>query len=331
MSAAARRKERGEGRSAGGARSRARKRKPSARAAALAILRDIAGAAPVRLARKGGGLTNVVYAAETPGGERLILRMSPGPDKAAAYLKERWAMEQAAKAGVPVPETLAADAHESGFDFMVQRAAPGQDATDHPERLALLREMGRLTRLIHGIRTKGFGQEFDTKQERFTGAANWRDYVAKELRFEERLDMLNRNRMLSRQQASRLEGVMLDIAGWEVEPVLNHGDMRLKNVMAEGDPARITAVLDWEFCSSNAAPYWDLSLALHDLTIDAKHVFLEGYGLDEDEILAVSDVIKAINIINYAPYVAKAAEERDEALLAQYRTRFSGALDLYSL
>ena len=330
MSATRRRKERGEGRS-GGAGSRARKRKPSARAAALAILRDATGQAPARLARKGGGLTNVVYAAEMPGGERLILRMSPGPDKAAAYLKERWAMEQAARAGVPVPETLAVDAHESGFDFMVQRAVPGEDATDHPERLTLLREMGRLTRLIHGIRTKGFGQEFDTKRGRFTGAANWRDYVAKELRFEERLELLNRFRMLSRQQASRLEGVMLDILGWEVEPVLNHGDMRLKNVMAEGEAARITAVLDWEFCSSNAAPYWDLSLALHDLTIDAKHVFLEGYGLDEDEIIAVSDVIKAINIINYAPFVAKAAEEGNEALLAQYRTRFSGALDLYSL
>lgn len=330
MSATPRRKERGEGRT-GGAGSRASKRKPSARAAALAILRDATGQVPARLARKGGGLTNVVYAAEMPNGERLILRMSPGPDKAAAYFKERWAMEQAAGAGVPVPETLTVGAHDSGFDFMVQRAVPGQDATDHPERLTLLHEMGRLTKLIHGIRTKGFGQEFDTKTGRFTGAAKWRDYVAKELRFEERLDLLNRNRMLSRQQASRLEGVMLDILGWEVEPVLNHGDMRLKNVMADGEPARITAVLDWEFCSSNAAPYWDLSLALHDLTIDAKHVFLEGYGLDEDEIIAVSDVIKAINIINYAPYVAKAAEEGEEALLAQYRTRFSGALDLYSL
>jgi hygromycin-B 4-O-kinase len=330
MSATPRRKDRGEGRS-GGAASRARKRKPSARAAALAILRDATGQAPVRLARKAGGLTNVVYAAEMPGGERLILRMSPGPDKVAVYMKERWAMELAAKAGVPVPETLAVDAHGSGFDFMVQRAVPGQDATDHPDRLTLLREMGRLTRLIHGIRTTGFGQEFDTTKRRFTGAANWRDYVAKELRVEERLDVLNRNRMLSRQQASRLEGMMLDIVSWDVEPVLNHGDMRLKNVMAVGEGATITAVLDWEFCSSNVAPYWDLSLALHDLTIDAKHVFLEGYGLEEDEIVAISDVIKAINIINYAPYVAKAAEERNAALLAQYRTRFSGALDLYSL
>ena len=37
----------------------------------------------------------------------------------------------------------------------------------------------------------------------------------------------------------------------------------------------------WEFCSSNVAPYWDLSLALHDLSIDAKQASLGGYGVSE--------------------------------------------------
>ncbi len=45
----------------------------------------------------------------------------------------------------------------------------------------------------------------------------------------------------------------------------------------------------------------------------------------------MAPVLKAFNIINYAPFVAHAAEKKDESLLEQYRTRFSGALDLYSL
>jgi aminoglycoside phosphotransferase (APT) family kinase protein len=54
--------------------------------------------------------------------------------------------------------------------------------------------------------------------------------------------------------------------------------MRLKNVMVD-EAGKITAVIDWEFCSSNVAPYWDL--ALHDLSVDAKQAFLGGYGVSE--------------------------------------------------
>ncbi|WP_245433814.1 phosphotransferase [Methylocystis hirsuta] len=37
---------------------------------------------------------------------------------------------------------------------------------------------------------------------------------------------------------------------WDPSPVLNHGDMRLKNVVADASGA-ITAVIDWECCASN--------------------------------------------------------------------------------
>jgi len=93
----------------------------------------------------------------------------------------------------------------------------------------------------------------------------------------------------------------------------------------------ITAVIDWECCASNVALYWDLSVALHDLSVDAKQEFLMGYGMNENKIREIAPLIKAINLINYAPYVERAAEERDRARLEQYRTRLSGALDLYLL
>jgi hygromycin-B 4-O-kinase len=45
----------------------------------------------------------------------------------------------------------------------------------------------------------------------------------------------------------------------------------------------------------------------------------------------MAPTLKAFNVINYAPYVEEAAKEGDKLRLEQYRTRFSGALDLYSL
>lgn len=41
--------------------------------------------------------------------------------------------------------------------------------------------------------------------------------------------------------------------------------------------------------------------------------------------------LKALNIINYAPFLGRAAEGKAERRLDRHRTRFSGALDLYSL
>jgi hygromycin-B 4-O-kinase len=134
--------------------------------------------------------------------------------------------------------------------------------------------------------------------------------------------------MLSKPQLTTLHKTLRDIEDLDANPVLNHGDMRLKNVMVD-EAGKITAVIDWEFCSSNVAPYWDL--ALHDLSVDAKQAFLGGYGGSEKEVRALAAILKALNVINYAPFVERAADEKDERQLEQYRIRFSGAPDLYSL
>ena len=51
------------------------------------------------------------------------------------------------------------------------------------------------------------------------------------------------------------------------------------------EKGRSCTILDWENCTSNLAPYWELSIALHDLCIDEKEQFLEGYGLSIAEWL----------------------------------------------
>jgi hypothetical protein len=45
----------------------------------------------------------------------------------------------------------------------------------------------------------------------------------------------------------------------------------------------------------------------------------------------MAPVVKALNVINYAPFVAEASAKGDKDAMAEYRVRFSGALDLYSL
>lgn len=291
---------------------------------ARAIITHHFGSKPKRVSPKGGGITNFVYEASHPEGD-FIIRMSPQPAKVKEYLKEQWAMARAHEVGVPVSQVLEVGADVVPIPYMVSRKVPGDEAPHHPERMAILREMGRLTALIHTAPTSGFGHTFDWSSNQLSRRETWAEYLKRELNIEQRLTVLGANRMLSKSQLKALHATLREIESLEADTVLNHGDMRLKNVMVD-EAGEITAVIDWEFCASNVAPYWDLALALHDLSVDAKQAFLGGYGISEKEVRDMAPVLKALNVINYAPFVERAADEKDGHRLEQYRTRFSGGL-----
>ena len=122
---------------------------------------------------------------------------------------------------------------------------------------------------------------------------------------------------------------ILPLGGWLVDR-FTHGDLRLKNVMLD-EKRKIVALLDWEDCTSNIAPYWELSIALHDLTIDEKQIFLEGYGLDLKEYMRMAPGIHALNILNYFRAVTHALRHKDAAQMLNLRARLNGAFDLYAL
>lgn len=258
------------------------------------------------------------------------MRLSPNPAKINDFLKEQWAMTKAREVGVPTPEVLEVGCEAVSLPYMVSRRVEGREATHHPERFKVLREMDRLTALIHAVPTSGFGRTFDWSKNQLSRNESWKDYLRCELKVDERLDMLVSQGGLLPAKAEALRATFTEMESWTDPPALNHGDVRLKNVLADESGA-VTALIDWELCTSAIAPYWDLSLALHDLSIDAKQEFLAGYGLPEDEIRGMAPALKALNMINYAPFVAGAAAAADTKRLDRYRTRFTGALDLFSL
>jgi hypothetical protein len=60
-------------------------------------------------------------------------------------------------------------------------------------------------------------------------------------------------------------------------------------------------------------------------------LFIDGYGLSNKQMVEMAPLIKAFNIINYANAIERAVEVRDNKMLAEFKLRLSGSLDLYSL
>jgi len=294
----------------------------------VALLRHHFGSPPKSIVHEGSGLSNLVYRVEHAEGA-FVVRLCPDPARLPAFLKEQWAMTQARKAGIPVPDVLEVGSDVVSQPYMVSRQVEGREATGHPERASILHRMGELARRIHGIRTRGFGHTFDWSDNRLSRCASWAEYLREELDAEGRVALLARHRMLSESALRRLRAGVRELATLRGRPALAHGDLRLKNVIVD-EAGKITAVLDWEHCLSSLPPYWDASLALHDLSVDEKQIWLEGYGLPQRRIVAIAPALRTLNLLNYAPAVAQLAAARDRAGLERYRTRLAGALDLYA-
>lgn len=295
---------------------------------AKVVIKHHFGTTAKRIEHKSAGLTNFVFAFKHSEGD-FIIRISPDPSKINLFIKEQWAETAARKAGVPAPEILEVGSEVIPLPYMISRTVSGGDAMNHPKQFEILREMGRLAALINTIPTNGFGQTFDWSSNQLSLNKTFKDYLENEYCFESKLEILEKHRTITQKQSSRLEKIFGEAKKIKSEPVLNHGDIRLKNVIA-GDDGKINAIIDWEGCTSNIAPQWELSIALHDLGIDGMQHFLAGYGIKDAKLREIMPLVKAFNIANYAGAVEGIANSKDKIMLEQYRTRLSGALDLYS-
>ncbi len=287
------------------------------------------GNKPKRVAHLPGGLSNFVFLVTHNEGD-FVVRISPEPARLNAFIKEQWAMAKAREVGVPTPEILEVGNEIVSSPYMVSRRVIGKEANLHPNRLEIIRQMGKYAALINSIPTSGFGSTFDWSSNQLSRNETWSEFIEKELNLEGRLRSLEKRKMLPPAKIKRLRSILKNAARSRAKPSLTHGDIRLKNVIVD-EAGEISAIIDWEDCTSNLSPHWEFSIALHDLSIDEKQEFLAGYGLSEKEVVKLMPVVQALNLINYAPEIERLAEAKETARLEQYRLRLNGNLDLYSL
>jgi aminoglycoside phosphotransferase (APT) family kinase protein len=286
------------------------------------------GKPPSRIVYKRSGLTNYVFAVNHVEGQ-FVVRISPEPEKIEAFKKELWATQKVREAGVPSPEVLEVGNDLFSEPYMITRRVTGSEATHHPKRNRIVHEMGRYGQIINSIHTNNFGKNFNWTTDTSKNAT-WSEYIDNEWELDQRLQLFAECKFLTKQELKHLRKIIDDSKTLRIEPSLNHGDLRLKNVIVDDD-GQIAAIVDWEECLSAIAPHWELSISLHDLSIDEKELFLEGYGLIPKQIEEMAPLIKAFNIINYYDALKLALEQDDQKTLENLKLRLAGCLDLYSV
>ena len=258
-----------------------------------------------------------------------MVRISPDLNRIEAFKKELWATQKVREAGVPSTEVLIVDQDKDSEPYMITRRVTGMEATHHPQRKRIIHEMGDYARIINSIPTKGFGAHFDWAKNGFK-RRNWSDYLDDEWEFEKRLRVFTAHKILSQRAVTKLRKTINESRTLRIKPSLSHADLRLKNVMVDDD-GEIAAIIDWEECLSTIAPQFELAISLHDLSIDEKHMFIDGYGLDSEAMVPMASLIRAFNIINYSEAIERAVEVKDHKMLAELKLRLNAGLDLYSL
>ena len=283
---------------------------------------------PRRLRARGGGLTNTVVEFEA-GGDRYVLRMHTEPAKLHDYLKEQWAMDAARAAGVPTPQVLEVSSLADGRPYMISEHVEGKAGIAGTGRIDRLAELGSLAALLHGVRTHGYGGVFDWSSNLLSKYETWGEWLDHEFAAEARIETLRRHRVLDAALEKQLLKLLAAARRWRKAPALQHGDLRLKNVIVHPKSGRIAAVIDWETCVSLPAPWFDLSIALHELGIDEKEAFLDGYGITGDKMRDLVPFVRMWNVLGYSHAVERAAKFRDRPRMEWFRLRLGGGLDLY--
>jgi len=295
--------------------------------AAAAVLEHYYHARPESISQIHGGLENYVFEAKLRGKE-LIVRISSKPNRLQFFLKEQWAVRQAREFGVPVPEILEVGNELDGMPYMILEKISGRAADTCGDRLRTLQSLATHMRRINSISTSGFGHVFDWSKNRLSRNKTWVDFLEDELGISDRVELFRKHNIFAPQKLRKMESAIRDLKRLDFNPKLNHGDIRLKNVILD-ETGTIKAIIDWENCLSGPAPQWDLSIALHDLSIDEKEAFVESYGLAPSDFEEIAPALKALNILNYGKALAKAVAKRDAVQVRHIKSRLNGAFDLF--
>lgn len=275
------------------------------------------------------GEVNEVYDITLNNNEHVILRISR--NEYPEFQQEKWAIEQARKVGVLVPEiilikyvpfegkNLAICLMEKIDGEPLERGNIDFNSLDIETKRKFIRQAGEILSKIHSISTTGFGWIVEDGKAQFKGVEKLiTDFINKQEIFEKVAIEENLDK-------AHIAKAMQIITSFkerytELKPHLNHGDYSCKHFMVKED--KIVGILDWGGVRSDTPIYdfanWDYWFGEDIPTEWLKEGYTNKSLFDNDfeDFLHMIRIFKGLEIFNwYHQEKYKEAVEKAKAKL----------------
>jgi fructosamine-3-kinase len=255
------------------------------------------GESVVAITKLHGGVVNQVFSVATEH-HRYVLRLNQ--DSLAVFLKEQWAMAQASKKQVRVPQVFVVG-ETDGISYMLMEQAPGVMLSQYSgDRERAFVNLGAQVRRLHQIQVEGYGFDLDlTDIEHPRFREDWAEVIRGEHEMTFANPSLLEMGALNQNQIEAAIEFLKPMAMWQYPAMLCHGDLNLSNVLVD-ENGEVT-ILDWTGAKGGPALLFDLSgLSMKNPAEFA--AFCHGYGLSNEQRselksdwqrIALKDVLRA--------------------------------------
>jgi aminoglycoside phosphotransferase (APT) family kinase protein len=200
---------------------------------------------------EGRGLSNVKFRAGD-----VLVRVNvnlPASAALARFQKAAFCAEICARTGVPTPEVLEVGTLTNGRPYSVERwvddTVPADLVRDPAVRLRLWRELGEIIASLHRADLGGRERAFELGYDGEGPTQSW---------------------------AERLGLVCDPVLREQLRPLgrypsgLNHGDLKLDNVLLRRDTLQIAAIVDWELARYVPVPLGEFSTSVEPAVLPIK-------------------------------------------------------------
>jgi len=174
------------------------------------------------------------------------------------YLKEKWCIEKSSKKGVLGPSVLNLGKFKKRA-YMIETFVSGINGKKLKNKVHLYKKLGKYTKLIHSIKTSGFGEDLSNYKNRVF-KDSWGRYLDYNIKSLTKGDQSIKLKVINLQQSKQVKDIFILLKKKKFNFGLNHGDLSAWNTLVEKSGK--VNLLDWGCAESHIVPHFDFSYIL---------------------------------------------------------------------